>query len=128
MNKEIKEILDYYKKEIEKDELFMKDYTEEQLKTTFQKKYQRYRNHKLLLDYITNLEQELDLVKNKLIEEHSKNFNAIEFIKEKISSTKGIINDYMYHKEHNKHLIELLKEDIDMYNKELDILTGGDEE
>ena len=36
----------------------MKDYTEKQLKTTFQKSYQRYKNHKLLLDYITNLQEE----------------------------------------------------------------------
>ena len=52
---------------------------------------------------------------------------ASEFIKEKISSTKGVINDYMYHKEHNKHLIELLNEDIEMYKKELNILQNGDE-
>jgi chromosome segregation ATPase len=53
---------------------------------------------------------------------------AIEFIEEKISSTQGVINDYMYHKEHNKILIELLQEDIEMYKNELNILNGGDEE
>ena len=52
---------------------------------------------------------------------------AIEFIKEKISSTKGVINDYMYHKEHNKQLIELLNEDIEMYKNELNILQGNDD-
>lgn len=56
-----------------------------------------------------------------------KEYKAIEFIKEKISSTQGVINDYMYHKEHNQHLIELLKEDIEMYKKELNILQGSDE-
>lgn len=53
---------------------------------------------------------------------------ASEFIKEKISSIKGVINDYMYHKEHNKHLIELLNEDIEMYKKELNILQNGSDD
>ena len=97
-----------------------------------------------LFDYITNLQQEnerlnnqLDFIgeQNKYIDRLEKNIKdkvsridkAVEYIKEKISSTKGVINDYMYHKEHNKHLIELLKEDIEMYKKELNILQNGSE-
>ena len=61
----------------------------------------------------------------KIVKEQQEIINkSIEHIEEKISSTKGVINDYMYHKEHNKHLIELLSEDVDMYKKELNILKG----
>ena len=42
----------------------------------------------------------------------SKIDKAIEYIKELLSDTKGVLKDYMYHKEHNKILIELLKEDV----------------
>ena len=99
------------------------------------------KDYKTLYDYITNLQQENENL-NKTLEEHDETlentFNlvgqlllridkAIEFIKEKISSTKGVINDYMYHKEHNKHLIELLNEDIEMYKNELNILQGDKE-
>ena len=64
-----------------------------------------------------------------LLEDYKqRNEKAIEFIEEKISSTKGVINDYMYHKEHNKILIELLQEDIELYKKELDILKGDKDE
>ena len=51
---------------------------------------------------------------------------AIEYIKELLSDTKGVLKDYMYHKEHNKILIELLKEDEQIYIKLLEIL--GDKE
>ena len=64
MNNEIMEILEYYQKDIDKFEHSMKDYNEEQLKTTFEQSYQRYRNHKLLLDYITNLQKENECLRN----------------------------------------------------------------
>ena len=86
-------------------------------------------------NYITNLQEELFNEKERfndyLIKEISykqRNEKAIEFIEEKISSTKGVINDYMYHKEHNKILIELLQEDIEFYKKELNILKGDKDE
>lgn len=80
-----------------------------------------------LEDYITDLQEENKMYA-QLKEEYEDIIDkAIEFIEEKISSTQGVINDYMYHKEHNKILIELLKEDIEMYKKELHILNGGDE-
>lgn len=81
MNDEIKEILDYYKKDAEKFEYLMKDYTEEQLKTTFSKNYQRYKNHKLLLDYITNLQQE-----------NEKNKEYTEFYKDMSDKWKDMSN------------------------------------
>ena len=93
-------------------------------------------------NYITNLQEEVKSANEsitwwsnrfKAVERDKKNYKlrnekAIEFIKEKISSTKGVINDYMYHKEHNKILIELLQEDIELYKKELNILTGEKDE
>ena len=94
-----------------------------------------------LLDYITNLQEENERLKNekpeyilrwKLEEQledyKSRNEKAINFIEEKISSTKGVVDDYMHHKEHNKVLIELLQEDIEIYKKELNILNGGDKD
>ena len=112
MNKEIKEILEK-----------LKDREET---------YQFCKQHKLsindwiyeahfLLDYILDLQVENEMMR-KLIDK------ASEFIKEKISSTKGVINDYMYHKEHNKQLIELLNEDIEMYKYELNILQNGSDD
>ena len=53
---------------------------------------------------------------------------AIEYIEEIISSTKGVINDYIYNKEHNKQLIELLNEDVEMYKHILNILKGDNDE
>ena len=51
---------------------------------------------------------------------------ALELLNELLSSTKGVINDYSYYKEHNKILIELLREDEQAYIKLLEIL--GDKE
>ena len=83
--------------------------------------------HNRQLDEIERLKEA-----NKILEENWKHYmmicgKASEFIKEKISSTKGVINDYMYHKEHNQHLIELLNEDIEMYKNELNILQGSED-
>lgn len=94
------------------------------------------RNYILNLhDEIDKLQQENERLKYQLNQEkpnylqiwqlEDRIYEASEFIKEKISSTKGVINDYMYHKEHNQHLIELLQEDIEMYKKELNILQNG---
>ena len=169
MNDEIKEILDNF----EKYEARYKLHNETQFIIT-------HREIESLLDYITNLQQENERLKeqinqyeepddmtlfymwldakakdkmkqfenqiimlkqeNERLKEWKKDLlnenielenirkEAIEFIKEKISSTRGVINDYMYHKEHNKHLIELLNEDIEMYKNELNILqNGGDD-
>lgn len=71
-------------------------------------------DYSLLLSYIEQLENNRD--------------KAIEYIEEIISSTKGVLNDYNYHKEHNKQLIELLKEDIEMYKHILNILKGDSDE
>ncbi len=52
-----------------------------------------------------------------------KNINKIrEYVKELLSDTKGILKDYSYNKEHNKILIELLREDEQIYIKLLEIL------
>ena len=85
MKEEIKEILGYYGKEIEKEELFMKNYTEEQLKTTFQKSYQRYKNHKILLDYITNLQEENEY-SNYCNEELRKKITNLEYKIERLEN------------------------------------------
>ena len=82
MNENIKEILEYYQKDIDKFENSMKNYNEEQLKTTFEQSYQRYRNHKLLLDYIANLqtiEQQYSAVlsENAELQEENKKINNI---------------------------------------------------
>ena len=144
MNKEIKEILDKLKSKKERYEMCIRadiSFSDDSYEAS------------LLLDYITNLQQENEirqqdinnltyqLAKMKAENERLKEWKedllnenielenirkeTIEFIKEKISSTKGVINDYMYREEHNKHLIELLKEDIEMYKKELNILQNG---
>lgn len=61
MNNDIKEILDYYKKDNEKYEKNMlNSFNKKQLETAFNKSYQRYKNHKILLDYITDLQEEND--------------------------------------------------------------------
>ena len=145
MNKEIKEILDKIQNVVEHKEASYNGLVETKAE-----------DYKLLLDYITNLQQENEILhennqdmqeemarvweederlkewKEDLLKENIEFENirkeAIEFIKEKISSTKGVINDYMYHKEHNKHLIELLNEDIEMYKSELNILQNGSDE
>lgn len=69
----------------------------------------------LLINYIADLQKK-----------EYNNSKAKKFIEEKISSTQGVINDYMYHQEHNKILIELLREDIELYKKELNILEKGE--
>jgi len=145
MNNEIKEILDKIQNVVEHKEASYNGLVETKAE-----------DYKLLLDYITNLQEELSIMvkddersqetiirlikenerlkewKEDLLKENIELENirkeAIEFIKEKISSTKGVINDYMYHKEHNKQLIELLKEDIEMYKNELNILQNGSED
>ena len=67
MNNDIKKILDYYKKDNEKYEKNMlSSYNKEQLETTFHESYQRYKNHKLLLDYITNLQEENERLRKEL--------------------------------------------------------------
>lgn len=60
--------------------------------------------------------------------EHKENIikEVEKFVEEVLSSTKGVINDYMYHKEHNKERIELLREDIVMYKHILEILDKGE--
>lgn len=102
---------------------------------------------KLLLDYIINLQEEKKEMKdgwqqeiydkNKVLNdwlEDERKINILQqridkadnFLEELISSTKGVINDYSYHKEHNKILIELFEEDIEFYKKALDILRGDE--
>jgi DNA repair exonuclease SbcCD ATPase subunit len=102
----INEIIDYYKKDNEKFEKYMKDYTEEQLKTTFQKKYQKYKNRKILLDYITNLEQENERLKqlcDKYEEEHNTTFNEWkETITDKYQTLKDLQEENERLKENNK--------------------------
>ena len=126
MNEEIKEILDF----LGNDKNYNRDCNDGSYYLELP-----YREAHELKDCITNLQEENKKFKNWINalnkDNHnykSRNEKAIEFIKEKINSTKGVINDYMYHKEHNKHLIELLNEDVEMYKKELNILNGGDEE
>ena len=89
MKDEIKEILDYYQKDIDRYEKNMKNYTEYQQKTTFSKNYQRYKNHKILLDYITNLQEENEKLnmQNDLMEQNIEDLQdirdkAIEYIKD----------------------------------------------
>lgn len=155
MKDEIKEILDFdFESQGERIEIneyernILKDYI-----TNLQEKYDIVQKDietltnnyndlvKMSENKITNLQEEI----NKLIAEsteweertycwqdHSEDLQitidkASDFIKEKINSTQGVINDYMYHKEHNQHLIELLREDIEMYKKELNILKGSEE-
>lgn len=102
---------------------------------------------KALLDYITNLQEEKQEMKNGWQEEiyekdkvlsdwleGERKINILQqridktdkFLEELISSTKGVINDYSYHKEDNKILIELFEEDIEFYKKALDILRGDE--
>lgn len=69
--------------------------------------------------YVDEIENENEKLK--------KNINKIrEYVEELLSDTKGILKDYSYNKEHNKILIELLKEDEQIYIKLLEIL--GDKE
>lgn len=75
---------------------------------------------------INKYKLQIKIITDKNIELQQKIDKAIEFIEEVLSSTKGVLNDYMYHKEHNKILIELLKEDELTYIKLLEIL--GDKE
>ncbi len=138
MNDEIKEILENIRKIIKSNR-----------ENEFNRVIYDCDSLEKVLDYITNLQEENENKDNKILELQlellSKKINikdieykekmiyksrcekAIEYIEEKISSTQGVINDYMYHKEHNKILIELLQEDIEMYTKELHILNGSDE-
>lgn len=141
MSEEIKEILKYYQKDIDKFEYYMSDYNDEQLKTTFSKNYQRYKNHKILLNYITNLQKENEKLKeeNKRIfsrvnddellisnamnyaelqDYKSRNKKAVEYIKSK----KAIINtDYI-------RIFDLFEIEEQGYTKDLlNILEGGDE-
>ncbi len=138
MNDEIKEILENIRKIIKSNR-----------ENEFNRVIYDCDSLEKVLDYITNLQEENENKDNKILELQlellSKKINikdieykekmiyksrcekAIEYIEEKISSTQGVINDYMYHKEHNKILIELLQEDIEMYKKELHILNGSDE-
>lgn len=99
MNKEIEELLNMLKKCAREDKATLK-LNEIACKT--------------ILSYIEQLENNRD--------------KAIEFIKEIISSTKGVLNDYSYNKEHNKQLIELLKEDVEMYKNILNLLKGDSDE
>lgn len=109
MNNEIKEILDYYKKDNEEFEEFMiKNFNQHQLETTFHDRYQRYKNHKVLLDYITNLQEEYKQAN------YDRYMNYELFVKEK---------------EEN----EILKKDVEALKKQYNelfnnILQGSDEE
>ena len=122
MNNEIKEILNFYKKEIKEfEEFFIKNYTEEQLKTTFQKNYQRYRNHKLLLDYITNLQEENE----------NKTDYICDLITEKINYKSRIDKAIEYMNKYNVFVVPdanikslIIKEE---YKKVINILKGGEE-
>ncbi|MBO7695235.1 MAG: hypothetical protein J6T10_21645 [Methanobrevibacter sp.] len=126
MTNEIKEILDYFENNVVSNSIYML-----KLDTN---------EAKLLLDYITNLQEENKQLKENNLsmqEEMSLRWNELDnlqqridktdkFLEELISSTKGVINDYSYHKEHNKILIELFEEDIEFYKKALDILRGDE--
>jgi GH35 family endo-1,4-beta-xylanase len=50
---------------------------------------------------------------------------AIHYVEELISDTKGIINDYSYHKDEHQKDIDLLKEDIEHYGYLISILKEG---
>ena len=72
MNDEVKEILDYFQKDVDKYEESKKylmekyGYDEETIDNIHQHK--RHINTKILLDYITNLQQENQQLKNKIKE------------------------------------------------------------
>lgn len=135
-NKEIEELLNNIKEQLIIDEKLGKEIAQD-----FHKTILNYEETKLLLSYIEQLEEELKeeqeenykqsqllVEKQQKIEQLENNRDkAIEFIQEIISSTKGVLNDYGYNKEHNKHLIELLKEDVEIYKHILDILKGDSE-
>ena len=129
MNDEIKEILDYYRKDIEKKELFMKDYTEKQLKTTFQKSYQRYKNHKLLLDYITNLQEE-----NKRLQQNNYDMQKeMAMCWQKIDkAVEYIKNNALYYEDYDYDINEelYLTDIVDSEAKQnlLNILQNGSDE
>ena len=141
MNKKLKEILDNLKNTADTSFFAIcgtKEEMENMPKSISKALHITDKHAKLLYDYITNLQQENERLKYQLNQEkpnylqiwqlEDRIYEASEFIKEKISSTKGVIDDYMYHKEHNQHLIELLNEDIEMYKNELNILEGEDKQ
>ena len=104
MNDEIKEILDILKTDMIHIRLFKEDREE-------------------LLNYITNLQNENKKIAqqhiytlDKLMEEQTKNENAIEYIKEHISYERGEYGFYRHHLYNNFSKKDLLK-----------ILQGGDE-
>jgi cell shape-determining protein MreC len=107
---EIKEILVYYQKDIDKYEKNIKNYTEYQQKTTFSKNYQRYKNHKLLLDYITNLQEENHRLKelcDKYEEEHITTFNEWkETITDKYQTLKDLQQENERLKKRNKEIYD----------------------
>lgn len=106
MNDEIKEILDYFQKDVDKYEESKKylmekyGYDEETINNISQHK--RHINTKILLDYITNLQQENKKYKEVIDK-------AIEYIEK----------DYSYTKRHD---IPLLTKDEQLAGKLLDIL------
>lgn len=68
MNKEVKEILDYYQRDIERYEDWQNVRSKWGLrKNSNERDYQRYRNHKILLNYIANLQKENEKL-NKIID------------------------------------------------------------
>ena len=131
MNEDIKEILDYLKKEVDKFEdsktylMEIYNYREKDIENIQQHK--KYVYFKKLLNYITNLQNENEELKNQLdfIEEQNKYIDKLE----------KMIKDY---KSRNEKAIEYIKIElsqggpretsdlVDGYDL-LNILKGGDE-
>ena len=113
MTEEIREVLEYYKKDT-------KDKWEWLKSINFQygdKKYiQRVKNHKLLLNYITNLQKE------------NENLKSVMFIGRNYNEVLKSEQDY---KQRNERAIERLEKGIFIIPKDTDellnILQSGDE-
>lgn len=140
MNNDIKEILDYYKKDNEKYEKSMlSQFNEEQLETTFHESYQRYKNHKVLLDCINNLQEEVKSA-NESITWWTNRFNALYKENERIHKELDYANnDNIYYIAKIDKAIEYIyklqrNDDIEIWRENgywaylLNILQGSEKE
>lgn len=79
---------------------------------------------------LDELKLELKNTQKLYLESLNRIDKAIELLNELLSSTKGVLNDYYSSREsreHNKILIELLREDEQAYIELLEILGGINE-